>query len=113
MIPYELLAKSGELEQKRAEVLSKLLDPDRRRPFAIITTIEGMSKELIPADVFRQGLRTLRSAMWWSRKNLRIFWSPMATKWSSKWRCRGSWLFAAASWMFTALLGIRGAYRVF
>ncbi len=60
MIPYELLAKSGELEQKRAEVLAKLLDPKRRKPFAIITTIEGLSKELIPAEVFRQGIRTLQ-----------------------------------------------------
>ena len=44
MIPYELLAKSGELEQKRSEVLAKLLAPQRRMPFAIITTVEGLSK---------------------------------------------------------------------
>ncbi len=60
MIPYELLAKSGELEQKRSEVLAKLLAPQRRMPFAIITTVEGLSKELIPPAVFQEGLRTLQ-----------------------------------------------------
>ena len=59
MIPYELLAKSGELEQKRAEVLAKLLSGRGRTAFAIITTIEGLSKELLPAADFAAGMREL------------------------------------------------------
>ncbi len=58
MIPYEVIAQSGELEQKRVEVLSKLLS-ERDRRFAIVTTMEGLHKKLLPADVFRQGLFSL------------------------------------------------------
>ncbi len=43
MIPYEVIAQSGELEQKRLEVLSHLL-LERDRKFAVVTTIEGLSK---------------------------------------------------------------------
>lgn len=58
MIPYEVIAQSGELEQKRLEVLSHLLlEQDRR--FAVVTTIEGLSKKLLPVGDFRQGLMQL------------------------------------------------------
>lgn len=59
IIPYELLAKSGELEQKRAEVLAKLLQGRGEAPFAIITTIEGLSKELLPVEEFAAGMRSI------------------------------------------------------
>ena len=40
MIPYEVIAQSGELEQKRLEVLAKLtLEKDKQ--FVVITTMEG------------------------------------------------------------------------
>lgn len=58
MIPYEVVAQSGELEQKRVEVLSRLsLERDKR--FAVVTTIEGLNKKLLPAHVFQQGLLSL------------------------------------------------------
>ncbi len=58
MIPYEVIAQSGELEQKRLEVLSHLL-LERDRKFAVVTTIEGLSKKLLPVGDFRQGLLQL------------------------------------------------------
>ena len=58
MIPYEVIAQSGELEQKRLEVLSHLvLEPEKS--FAVVTTMEGLSKKLLPAGDFRQGLLQL------------------------------------------------------
>ena len=56
MIPYEVIAQSGELEQKRLEVLSRLA-LERDKKFAVVTTIEGLSKKLLPVGDFLQGLQ--------------------------------------------------------
>ena len=58
MIPYEVIAQSGELEQKRLETLAHLL-LERDKNFAVVTTIEGLSKKLLPVGDFRQGLLQL------------------------------------------------------
>lgn len=58
MIPYEVIAQSGELEQKRLEVLSNLM-LHRQQQFAVVTTIEGLSKRLLPVGDFCQGLLSL------------------------------------------------------
>ena len=58
MIPYEVVAQSGELEQKRLEVLSQLV-LERQRRFIVVTTIEGISKKLLPKGDFCQGLLPL------------------------------------------------------
>ena len=49
MIPYEVIAQSGELEQKRLEVLSNLV-LERQKRFTVVTTMEGLSKKLLPAS---------------------------------------------------------------
>ena len=58
MIPYEVVAQSGELEQKRLEVLSQLV-LERQQRFIVVTTIEGISKKLLPRGDFCQGLLPL------------------------------------------------------
>ena len=58
MIPYEVIAQSGELEQKRLEVLSNLV-LERQKRFAVVTTMEGLSKKLLPVGDFAQGLLSL------------------------------------------------------
>ena len=55
MIPYEVIAQSGEIEQKRLEVLAKLMVA-REKKVAVVTTVEGMSKTMLPADDFREGV---------------------------------------------------------
>ena len=62
MIPYEVIAQSGELEQKRLEVLSHLM-LEREKRFAVITTIEGLSKKLLPKGDFGQGFLQLEVGM--------------------------------------------------
>lgn len=62
MIPYEVIAQSGELEQKRLEVLSRLVLEKGQR-FAVITTIEGLSKKLLPVGDFCQGVLQLEVGM--------------------------------------------------
>ena len=62
LIPYEVIAQSGELEQKRMEVLSRLaLEKDKR--FAVVTTIEGLSKKLLSVGDFLQGVLQLNVGM--------------------------------------------------
>ncbi len=58
MIPFEVLAKSGELEQKRAEILAKLL-LGGEKPYIIVTTIEGFGKQLLPTEIFRLGQKSI------------------------------------------------------
>lgn len=58
MIPFEILAKSGELEQKRTEVLAKLLLAPQT-PHVIITTVEGFGKQLLPVSDFKSGILSL------------------------------------------------------
>jgi len=70
MIPYEVIAQSGELEQKRLETLSRLV-LDRRQSFAVVTTIEGLSKKLMPTDVFCEGLLQLAVGMTIAQEHLR------------------------------------------
>ncbi len=55
MIPYEVIAQSTEIETQRLEVLSRLLT-ERDRQFAVVTSIDGIGKRLLPAGDFRQGL---------------------------------------------------------
>ncbi|MBO5429562.1 MAG: hypothetical protein J6A10_06325 [Peptococcaceae bacterium] len=62
MIPYEVIAQSGELEQKRLEVLAKLT-LEKQKQFAVITTIEGLSKKLLSVGDFLQGMLELRVGM--------------------------------------------------
>ena len=62
MIPYEVIAQSGELEQKRLEVLAKLT-LEKQKQFAVITTIEGLSKKLLSVGDFLQGMMGLRVGM--------------------------------------------------
>ncbi|MBQ2905373.1 MAG: hypothetical protein IJE54_02140, partial [Peptococcaceae bacterium] len=62
MIPYEVIAQSGELEQKRLEVLAKLT-LEKQKQFAVITTIEGLSKKLLSVGDFLQGMMELRVGM--------------------------------------------------
>ena len=62
MIPYEVIAQSGELEQKRLEVLAKLtLEKDKQ--FVVITTMEGLSKKLLSIGDFMQGMMELHVGM--------------------------------------------------
>ena len=58
MIPYEVIAQSGELEQKRLEVLSHLV-LERSKRFAVVTTMEGLSKKLLPVGDFQEGILSL------------------------------------------------------
>lgn len=58
MIPYEVLAQSGELEHKRLEVLSRLLLPMGKR-MVVITVMNAISKKLLPPEAFRKGIRQL------------------------------------------------------
>ena len=62
MIPYEVIAQSGELEQKRLEVLSKLT-LEKEKQFAVITTMEGLSKKLLSIGDFMQGILELQVGM--------------------------------------------------
>ena len=62
MIPYEVIAQSGELEQKRLEVLARLM-LEKEKQFAVITTIEAISKKLLPAGDFLQGMLELNVGM--------------------------------------------------
>lgn len=55
MIPYEIIAQSGEIEQKRLEVLARLMI-GREKKIAVVTTIEGMSKTMLPVDQFQEGV---------------------------------------------------------
>ena len=70
MIPYEVIAQSGELEQKRLEVLSHLV-LERDKKFAVVTTIEGLSKRLLPAGDFRQGILPLEVGQQIAQNQLR------------------------------------------
>ena len=70
MIPYEVIAQSGELEQKRLEVLSRLV-LERDKKFAVVTTIEGLSKRLLPAGDFRQGILPLEVGQQIAQNQLR------------------------------------------
>ena len=62
MIPYEVIAQSGELEQKRLEVLSRLV-LEREKNFVVLTTLEGMSKKLLSIGDFMEGLLQLEVGM--------------------------------------------------
>ncbi len=62
MIPYEVIAQSGELEQKRLEGLSRLILEKENR-FVVITTMEGLSKKLLSVGDFMQGLLQLHVGM--------------------------------------------------
>lgn len=55
MIPYEVIAQSGELEQKRVEVLAAL-QLHAEKAFVVITTMEAISKKLLSVGDFRQGI---------------------------------------------------------
>ena len=70
MIPYEVIAQSEELEQKRLEVLSHLV-LERDKKFAVVTTIEGLSKRLLPAGDFRQGILPLEVGQQIAQNQLR------------------------------------------
>lgn len=70
MIPYEVIAQSGELEQKRLEVLSSLL-LEREKPFAVVATMEGLSKKLLPADDFKQGMLLVEVGQQMEQQDLR------------------------------------------
>lgn len=70
MIPYEVIAQSGELEQKRLEVLSRLA-LERDKKFAVVTTIEGLSKKLLPVGDFLQGLLQLEVGMVMEQQQLK------------------------------------------
>ncbi len=70
LIPYEIIAQSGELEHKRLEVLARLtLEKDKR--FVVITTMEGLSKKLLPVGDFLQGLLQLRVGMTLEQQDLK------------------------------------------
>lgn len=71
MIPYEVIAQSGELEQKRLEVVSHLLLEHKKR-FAVVTTIEGLSKKLLPVSDFKQGLLHLEVGMVVDQQQLKM-----------------------------------------
>ncbi|MBP3585682.1 MAG: DEAD/DEAH box helicase, partial [Peptococcaceae bacterium] len=71
MIPYEVIAQSGELEQKRLEVLAKLT-LEKQKQFAVITTIEGLSKKLLSVGDFLQGMMELRVGMILEQQALKI-----------------------------------------
>lgn len=62
MIPYEVIAQSGTLEQKRVEVLSRLL-LEKEKTFVVITTMEGISKKLLHVGDFLQGMLQLHVGM--------------------------------------------------
>ena len=59
MIPYEVLAQSGEVEQKRLEVLTHLLQDGQTQQMVVVTTIESLSKKLLPVELFQQGCQTI------------------------------------------------------
>lgn len=70
MIPYEVIAQSGELEQKRLEVLSRLV-LERENKFLVVTTIEGLSKKLLSVGDFMQGIQQLQVGMVLEQQALR------------------------------------------
>ncbi len=70
MIPYEVIAQSGELEQKRLEVLSSLV-LEREKRFAVVATMEGLSKKLLPAADFMQGMLSLEVGQQMEQQDLK------------------------------------------
>lgn len=50
ILPFEVIARSHETQQKRLEVLVSLLE---NKKIVIVTTLEALSKVLISADLFR------------------------------------------------------------
>lgn len=59
MIPFEVLAQSGELEQQRLEVLANLLLADQSQNLIVVTTMEGFGKQLLPIEAFSKGILSL------------------------------------------------------
>ena len=60
MIPYEVLAQSNELECKRVEVLTRLLQVQAGKRTIVVTVMDSLSKKLLPPAMLRQGIKTLR-----------------------------------------------------
>lgn len=70
MIPYEVIAQSGELEQKRLEVLSRLI-LEKEKQFVVVTTMEGVSKKLLPVGDFMRGVLPLEVGMILNQQDLK------------------------------------------
>jgi len=58
MLPFEVIAQSHETQQKRLEIMQSLISNGKN---AVVTTLEALSKVLLPPDVFSSasfGLKT-------------------------------------------------------
>ena len=71
MIPYEVIAQSGELEQKRLEVLAHL-ELQRGKRFAVVTTMEALSKKLLPVEDFQRGILSLEVGQQMEQQDLKV-----------------------------------------
>ena len=57
-IPFEVLAKSQEIENQRAEVLARL---SAREPMVLFAGITAIHKKLAPPDLYREGVRVYKT----------------------------------------------------